>query len=223
MAPPTQPGASGDVKRIVGASTGNRIEIEGTRNCRISLARRMAINESYTPNVFWLLGLSGAGKSTLAAILIQYLRARGIPVLSLDGDVLRGGLCTGLGFSDMDRAENLRRAAEVAKLALQSQLNVVASFITPLEAHRKLIREVLPAGQPSFIWVKASLATCQARDVKGLYARARTGGIPQMTGLGGGFEVPISPATVIATESLSPEESGRRLCTYVRDRIGLSQ
>src|SRR5260221_2821269 len=93
--------------------------------------------------IFWLFGLSGAGKSTLADALVRDLRGRGWPVLALDGDELRAGLCQGLGFTDADRAENLRRAAEVARLGTVSGLCVVASFINPLESHRQLVAKIL--------------------------------------------------------------------------------
>ena len=95
------------------------------------------------PTVFWLFGLSGAGKSSLAQPLSTHLQSMQLPVLALDGDDLRRGLCRGLGFSDEDRSENLRRAAEAALLAIRSKLMVVASFITPLEEHRDLISQII--------------------------------------------------------------------------------
>ena len=108
-------------------------------------------------HVFWLFGLSGAGKSTLAALLAADLKARGIAVLSLDGDVMRGGLSRGLGFSDADRAENLRRSAEVARIALMSDLCVIAAFITPLETHREMVANIIGPDRISPVLIDASL------------------------------------------------------------------
>jgi len=162
-------------------------------------------------HVFWLFGLSGAGKSTLAARLANELRRRTVPVLSLDGDDLRGGLCQGLGFSDADRAENLRRAACVARLGLESALTVVAAFITPLEAHRQIVRSLLPPDRLSFIHVNASIDVCRSRDVKGLYARAQQGGISQMTGITSAFELPPRADLELSTARESVDQSAARL------------
>ena len=174
----------------------------------------------FTPHVFWLFGLSGAGKSTLATRLGDSLRDDGNPVLMLDGDALRAGLCAGLGFSDAGRAENLRRAAETAKLALQSQLCVVASFITPLAANRALVRSVVPHSSLSFIYLNAPLEVCVARDVKGLYARANAGGVKHMTGISSGFEPPAAADLVLDTSRDSVDASAARLLDFARDRLG---
>lgn len=172
-------------------------------------------------HVFWLYGLSGAGKSTLAAQLATSLRAAGRPVLELDGDLLRSGLCQGLGFSDADRAENLRRAAEAAKLGARSGLCVVAAFITPLAAHRDLVASILGTDRVSFVHVHAPLAVCQQRDVKGLYARARAGQIQQMTGLGSAFEPP-SPThaqLTLDTNTEPVDASARRLLAFASGQL----
>ena len=172
-------------------------------------------------HVFWLLGLSGAGKSTLAAALAGDLRARGLPVLTLDGDVLRSGLCAGLGFSDSDRSENLRRAAEVAKLGAVSGLCVVAAFITPLEIHRQLVTEIIGRKNLSLIHVNAPLDTCRERDVKGLYARAQAGQIAQMTGLSSAFENPRHPDLVVNTAAENVNTSSAALIRFAAARLGL--
>ncbi|MDI1249074.1 MAG: adenylyl-sulfate kinase [Lacunisphaera sp.] len=169
--------------------------------------------------IFWLFGLSGAGKSTLAAALIDDLRTRGIAVLALDGDALRAGLCRGLGFSDSDRAENLRRAAEAAKLGAASGLCVVASFITPLEAHRRLVADILGAENLSFIHVSAPLEVCRSRDTKGLYARAQAGQVAQMTGLSSAFEAPRRADLVIATAHEGIAASAAQLLRFARTRL----
>ncbi|HVU16371.1 MAG TPA: adenylyl-sulfate kinase [Candidatus Didemnitutus sp.] len=168
---------------------------------------------------FWLFGLSGAGKSTLAGRLAAALRAEGRVVLALDGDVLRHGLCHGLGFSDEDRAENLRRAAETARLGLDSGLCVVASFITPLERNRAAVRATAGAERIALVHVDAPLEVCRTRDVKGLYARAAAGQVPQMTGLSSAFEPPRQADLVLATGTETVEFSVQRLVTFARDRL----
>lgn len=168
-------------------------------------------------HVWWLFGLSGAGKSTLAERLAAELRGAGTALLRLDGDQLRGGLCQGLGYSDADRAENLRRAAEVAKLACASGLDVVASFITPAESHRRLVCSIL-GPDVSFVFVQASLETCRARDVKGLYARAAAGQLAGMTGMGAPFETPQDAAVAIVTDAQSVDQSFAELWSVVSGR-----
>jgi adenylyl-sulfate kinase len=165
-------------------------------------------------HVFWLCGLSGAGKSTLATALIASLCERSIPVLALDGDALRNGVCQGLGFSAADRAENLRRAAEIARLATDSGLCTVASFITPLEANRRQIGEILGPKKWSLVFVDAPLAVCQQRDVKGLYARAGRGHVPQMTGLSSPFEPPTLSDLMIRTAEETAASSSARLLAF---------
>jgi len=172
-----------------------------------------------TGHVFWLTGLSGAGKSTLATALTTALRAAGVPVLALDGDTLRSGLCRGLGFAAEDRAENLRRAAEVARLAVDSDLCVVASFITPLESNRIQIREIVGAGRLSLVFVDAPLAVCQQRDVKGLYSRAGHGAVPQMTGISAPYEPPARADLVLATSEEPPAASADKLATFALGRV----
>ncbi len=172
-----------------------------------------------TSHVFWICGLSSAGKSTLAAGLIKALRAADRPVLELDGDTLRHGLCFGLGFSDTDRAENLRRAAEVARLGLESGLCVVASFITPRESHREQARTLIGTNNFSLIWADAPLEVCRRRDVKGLYAKAQVGQIPQMTGISSSFEAPGCADLILSTGTTAPEESSRTLVQFAFNRL----
>jgi len=170
-------------------------------------------------HIFWLFGLSGAGKSTLATTLIGGLRARRIPVLALDGDVLRTGLCRGLGFSDNDRAENLRRAAEAAKLGTDSGLCVVASFITPLESHRRIITGILGPQNLSLVHVSAPLEVCRSRDTKGLYARAQAGQVAQMTGLSSAFEAPQHADLVIPTAHEEIAACAAKLLQFAMARL----
>ncbi len=170
-------------------------------------------------HTFWLFGLSGAGKSTLASALVADLRGRGTSVLALDGDVLRAGLCQGLGYSNSDRAENLRRAAEAARLGNISGLCVVASFITPLETHRRIISDILGRQNLSLVHVSAPLEVCRARDTKGLYARAQAGQVAQMTGLSSAFEEPRRADLVISTAHEDIATSAARLLQFALTRV----
>ncbi len=167
--------------------------------------------------VIWLFGLSGAGKSTLANGLERALLADGFTTHLLDGDNLRSGLNRGLGFSDDDRAENLRRVAEVAKLFVEAGVVVVASFITPLARHRALVREIVGSADYLPVWVDASFETCARRDPKGLYAKAASGAVAQFTGRDSGFEVPEvdEGAWTLRTEEQTPDESLRTLREWV--------
>lgn len=171
-----------------------------------------------TPHVFWLCGLSGAGKSTLADRLTSHLRAKQRAVLALDGDVLRSGLCRDLGFSDADRTENLRRAAELARLAACQGMAVVVACITPLNAHRRLVADIVGRPHLSLIYLDAPLAVCRQRDVKGLYARALDGAVPLMTGVSSAFEPPTTADLVIPTEHEDVEASWQRLRAFAASR-----
>ena len=174
-------------------------------------------------HVFWLFGLSGAGKSSLAAKLWEEFRrsnARG--VLMLDGDRLRNGLCRGLGFSDEDRTENLRRAAEVARLGVESGLIVIAAFITPHESQRRAVESIVGEGACSMILVDASLEICQRRDVKGLYHRAAKGGLEKMTGVGSAFEAPTKFALRIESGSEPLDTSAAKLARFALAKVRLN-
>lgn len=156
-----------------------------------------------TGQVLWFYGLSGSGKSTIAQGLDAQLHASGRLTKVLDGDNIRGGLNGNLGFSDEDRAENIRRIAEVAKLFAEAGIIVLASFITPTVALRDLARQILGPTDLTLIYTKASFQTCQQRDPKGLYAKVAQGSVPQFTGKDSGFEPPPPTAsdTVIDTET----------------------
>lgn len=173
--------------------------------------------------VIWLYGLSGSGKSTLAVALERRLAAEGRVTHLLDGDNVRTGLNRGLGFSDEDRAENLRRVAEVAKLFLQAGVITICSFITPLRAHRALVRGIIGPEDLIEVYIDASYATCQRRDPKGLYAKAASGAVTGFTGRDSAFEPPLpsDPAEVISTESETPEASLARLHAGIRPRLQL--
>ncbi|MEW8497026.1 MAG: adenylyl-sulfate kinase, partial [Candidatus Thiodiazotropha taylori] len=133
--------------------------------------------KSQRPLVIWFTGLSASGKSTIAGALEQILTGQGYHTYLLDGDNVRHGLCNDLGFSDNDRQENIRRVGEVAKLMADAGLITLAAFISPFRDDRRLVREILPEGQFIEVYVDANLEVCQARDPKGLYAKAKRGEI----------------------------------------------
>jgi bifunctional enzyme CysN/CysC len=149
--------------------------------------------------VVWFTGLSGSGKSTLAREVERRLAARGRLVYVLDGDNVRHGLCSDLGFSDADRAENIRRIAEVAALLTDAGLIVLTAFISPFRADRALARRVIGDGRFVEVHVDAPLAECERRDPKGLYAKARRGEIPEFTGIDSPYEPPERPELTLKT------------------------
>jgi len=169
--------------------------------------------------VVWLCGLSGSGKSTLAIALEKRLHQLGRHVYVLDGDNVRSGLNKGLGFSDEDRLENIRRIAEVSKLFADAGLVAVNSFITPKEDLRQMAREIVGSETLIEVYVKASFETCMKRDVKGLYAKAEKGLLPKFTGKDSGFEEPENSDLVIDTEAMSVEESLDVLVDFVSPRL----
>ncbi|HTB63682.1 MAG TPA: adenylyl-sulfate kinase [Opitutales bacterium] len=170
--------------------------------------------------VCWLYGLSGSGKSTLVLGLERELFAAGRAVQVLDGDNIRTGLNRDLGFSEAERRENIRRIAEVAKLFAQSGVIVLASFITPRESLRALAREIIGAEDFLGVYVKASFATCAARDPKGLYKKAQAGAVKQFTGRDQEFEEPVanSEDLVLDTEKLDYPTSLKKLQTVLQTR-----
>jgi bifunctional enzyme CysN/CysC len=179
----------------------------------VSRAARAARN-GHQGGVLWLTGLSGAGKSTLALALEQALFARGWQVYVLDGDNMRTGLNADLGFSPEDRAENIRRVGEVSALFADAGFVVISSFISPYRADRERARQA--AGEAfREIWIKADLATCEARDPKGLYEKARRGLIRGFTGIDSPYEPPESPDLVVATDALGVEEALAMLVGFV--------
>jgi adenylyl-sulfate kinase len=159
--------------------------------------------------VVWLTGLSGSGKSTLAEAAAQQLRADGRACVVLDGDVLREGLNADLGFAPEHRAENIRRVGEVAALFAQEGLIALCAFISPYAAGREQARQAAarqPTQPPFFeVFVDAPLAACEARDVKGLYAKARAGELPMFTGIDAPYETPRAPALHLRTDRDHPE------------------
>lgn len=168
------------------------------------------------PRVLWFTGLSGSGKSTVAGLVDQRLLQLGYHAYLLDGDNVRQGLNRDLGFSEADRVENVRRVAEVAKLFVDAGLIVLAAFISPFEAERRMAKALFPEGQFAEIYVKTSLEVCMARDPKGLYRRARQGHIKNFTGLDSPYEIPRSPDLTLETAELAAEQLADTVIEWIR-------
>jgi adenylyl-sulfate kinase len=163
----------------------------------------------------WFTGLSASGKSALTGMLKIILESRGIPVVVLDGDILRKGLNSDLGFSTKDRVENIRRAGEVAKILCGEGHLVLSAFITPLEEIRKSLRQIFEPGQFVEIYLDCSLEICESRDPKGLYRRARNGEIPEFTGVSSPFEPPAAAELVVPTGKQTLEESLKMILSFL--------
>jgi adenylylsulfate kinase len=179
----------------------------------ISPAQRQA-RMGQRPIVLWFTGLSGAGKTSLAQAVDAELLRRGLATSLLDGDDLRQGLCSGLGFSMQDRAENIRRAGEVARLMVDAGLVVLAAFISPERAQREAVRARLAPGTFHEVFVSTPLAVCEARDPKGLYRRARAGELLQFTGVSAPYEPPVEAELVIDT-TMPLAACARKIVDYV--------
>ena len=167
--------------------------------------------------VVWFTGLSGSGKSTIANEVEYDLNQRGMRTFVLDGDNMRHGLCNDLGFTAEDRAENIRRIAEVAKLMADAGMIVLAAFISPYREDRQKVRECL--GDLGFVevFVKAKLETCEGRDPKGLYQKARAGIIKNFTGIDNPYQVPLKPELILETETKTVSELTHEVIDWLRD------
>lgn len=172
--------------------------------------------------VVWLFGRSGSGKSTLVAALERRLHTAGLFTVVLDGDNIRTGLNRDLGFSETDRRENLRRIAEVARLFKEAGVLTLVSFITPLESARQAARAIIGPADLALVFVRASFATCAARDPKGLYAAGAAGQAPQFTPAGMIFEEPADPDLILPNDDTPLETNLDRLHALVHHRFSLS-
>ena len=171
--------------------------------------------------VLWFTGLSGAGKSTLAQAVEEYLHTHSYHTIVLDGDNVRHGLCSNLGFSDNDREENIRRIGEVAKLFLEGGVITLTAFISPFKKDREKVRSLMSEGDFIEIYCKADLKTCEDRDVKGLYQKARAGEIPFFTGISSPYEEPEHPELVVDTGNLPLEKCVSQVVQFLRRRAVL--
>jgi adenylylsulfate kinase len=166
----------------------------------------------------WLTGLSGSGKSTIAVAAEGALLELGRLAYVLDGDNIRHGLNKNLGFSPEDRTENIRRIGEVAKLFTDAGVIALTSFISPYRADRDAVRAIMAPGDFVEVFVDASLETCEGRDVKGLYQKARAGEIPEFTGISAPYEAPEKPELVLDTNRQTVEESAGRLIGHLEEK-----
>ena len=166
--------------------------------------------------ILWYTGLSGSGKSTLANKVEEKLFEMGLHTYVLDGDNIRMGLNKGLGFTAEDRAENIRRIGEVAKLFVDAGVMVSTAFISPYIADRDMVRSIVKEGEFIEILVDCPIEICEKRDVKGLYEKARAGIIKNFTGVSDPYEAPIKPELIVKTGELSLEESALKVIDYLR-------
>jgi adenylylsulfate kinase len=165
-----------------------------------------AVLHNHRSVILWFTGLSGSGKSTLAHAVEDYLYHLGISTFVLDGDNVRHGLCSDLGFSDKDRIENIRRVGELSKLMIEAGVITLTAFISPFKSDRNTARNLVPHGDFLEIYCECTIETCEQRDVKGLYKKARDGKIPFFTGISSPYEAPENPELVIDTQNLCLED-----------------
>ena len=186
-------------------------------NATVTRKRRNQLND-HKSIILWFTGLSGSGKSTLAHSVEEELYKLACRTFVLDGDNVRHGLSSNLTFSDDDRKENIRRIGEAAKLMMEAGVIAITAFISPFKKDRNLVRQLLPQGDFIEVYCKASLKTCESRDVKGLYKRARAGEIKNYTGIDSPYEAPSNPELVIDTESESLEEFVARVIGLLKSK-----
>lgn len=175
-------------------------------NHSVDKTARESLNK-HQSGVLWFTGLSGSGKSTIAGQLETELYKRGIHTYLLDGDNVRMGLCSDLGFTASDRQENIRRIGEVAKLMADAGLVVLSAFISPFKTERQLVREMLPEGSFIEVFIDTPLDVCESRDPKGLYKKARRGEIKHFTGIDSDYEAPEKAELHINTENKSVSDA----------------
>ena len=178
-------------------------------------ATQRAMRNGHSGSVVWLTGLSGAGKSTIATELERELFNLGKHAYVLDGDNIRHGLCSDLGFSPDDRKENIRRVGEVAKLFAEAGIICITAFISPYRSDRELVRKMVKAGQFVEVYVNAPLAVCEQRDTKGLYAKARANEIKEFTGISAPYEAPVKPEIQLHTDQLTVAEAVAQIVEYL--------
>jgi bifunctional enzyme CysN/CysC len=182
---------------------------------RVTPAHR-ALRNGHPGCVIWLTGLSGAGKSTLATELERELFNAGKHACVLDGDNIRHGLCSDLGFSPRDRRENIRRVGEVARLFAEAGVICITAFISPYREDRDLVRRIMKDGRFVEVYVNAPIEVCEQRDPKGLYAKARANEIKEFTGVSAPYEAPLAPEIELHTDHETVAESVARVVDYLQ-------
>lgn len=190
-------------------------------NYQVSQSDRNRLN-GHSSFVLWFTGLSGSGKSTIANRVEKELFDQGIRAYALDGDNIRLGINKGLGFSEADRHENLRRIGEIAKLFVDAGTVVVAAFVSPLEKDRELLKEII--GKDNFveIFVNTSVEECERRDVKGLYKKAHAGEIQNFTGISAPYEAPQNPDIEINTETEDVATAANKVLSFINSKLSLT-
>lgn len=183
----------------------------------VTRGRRERLN-GHRSAILWFTGLPGAGKSTLAHAVEEALFQRGCRTFVLDGDNVRHGLCSDLGFSREDRIENIRRVGEVAKLFVEAGLIVLTAFISPFRSERERVRSLVLHGDFLEIYVRCPLEVCEARDVKGFYKRARAGEIKEFTGISSPYEEPDDPELIVDTADRPLEACVDQVIDLLRER-----
>lgn len=174
-----------------------------------------AEQKSQNPKIIWFTGLSGSGKSSIANILEKKLQSLGKHTITLDGDNIRHGLNRDLGFTEADRVENIRRVGEVSRLMVNSGLICITSFISPFESERAMVRSLVSENEFVEVFVDTPLSICEERDVKGLYAKARAGLIPNFTGISSPYEMPKNPEIRIDTTKVPAEEAADQIIDFI--------
>ena len=177
-----------------------------------------ALRNGHPGFVVWFTGLSGAGKTTLAVGLERILFDQGHAAHVLDGDRLRAGLARDLGFGMLDRSENIRRTGDVSRILVDAGLIAIVALISPLRADRQRVREAMPAGRFIEVFANSSLETCEHRDVKGLYVKARAGLLRDFTGITSPYEPPLCPEVELRTDTMTVQECLSGLITELASR-----
>jgi adenylylsulfate kinase len=183
----------------------------------VTRARRERLN-GHRSVLLWFTGLSGSGKSTLAHTVEEQLHELGCHTFVFDGDNVRHGLCSDLGFSEEDRSENIRRIAEMGKLYVDAGMIALTAFISPMRQDRAFVRNLVGENDFIEIWCRCPLEVCEERDVKGLYRRARAGEIDQFTGISAPYEEPERADLIVDTDREELDESAARIISLLRDR-----
>ena len=178
----------------------------------------MMENLQIKPILIWFTGLSGAGKTTLSQLLNSRLRSQGVNSVLLDGDELRSGLCSDLGFTPAARSENIRRAGEIARLLLRQGTLTLAAFMSPLQQDRAFVRELVGADHFFEIYCKCAFDTCAMRDVKGLYRKAHEGEIKNLIGRDNPYQEPTDPDVTVDTGLLTVDESIEKILAALAQR-----